>query len=120
RLIALTITRPQADLGLLLDTDLVPNGIGIGLGDRSLTVAKGEKNALTVTVTYNGIGFKNARVELRDPDGIVVDNQRTDDKGIAHFLTPLKRAGDYEVWASITDRQGDTLFGYESKIPGIA
>jgi hypothetical protein len=120
KLVALTVTRPKAELGILIGGEYVNGAVGIGMDDRSLTVQKGVKTSFNISLSYFGIGFANAKIELRDPDGMVVDIQKTDASGTAHFNTALTRAGPYEIWADVQDSQGDSLVGYETKIPGIA
>jgi len=108
------VQRPEASLQLSVGPAKTIDDPTIGLGDTSLTADTTRKMAFDVQVaTLADVGFKNAKVELRDPDGQSVDASSTDDDGIAHFKTVLPQPGTWHLGVIVEDADRDAAIGYE-------
>ena len=79
-----------------------------------LVASKEQRSSFAVAVaTRAGVGFKNLRVELRDGSGDLVTTDVTDALGVAVLTADVKDDGGYELWASVTDGEGDSLVGWK-------
>ncbi|MCW3010448.1 MAG: bifunctional hemolysin/adenylate cyclase, partial [Solirubrobacterales bacterium] len=79
-----------------------------------LVAAEGQRSSFAVAVaTRAGVGLKNVRVELRDAKGDLAGSALTSAKGVATLVADVDDDGAYEVWASASDREGDSLVGWK-------
>ncbi|MEA2171247.1 MAG: hypothetical protein QOF76_4547, partial [Solirubrobacteraceae bacterium] len=113
RVYALDVDVPPADLVL----DIQPT-VGktptLGLADAALTAATKQATSFDVHVsTTVGIGAQHLAVDLRDREGALIDTQKTDPNGTAHFASVVDTPGLYELSTTLIDGDGDALAGYE-------
>ncbi len=105
---------PQSALVLTVGPDPSKPGLGLALGDGTLTVDPDTKVGLLVRVGLPGSAAPapiGTEVTLRDPDGQLVDRAVTDAAGEARIGGLIAEPKRYEIYASFADADGDALAG---------
>jgi Ca2+-binding RTX toxin-like protein len=119
--VRLTVDHGAADLQLSFVAANPPDGrvplrlAGTG-NELKLVTSKKQTTDLTVHVGMRagGAGFRRLRVELRKPSEDIAAVAFTDERGLARFpAAKITSDGAYEVWASHTDAEGDSLVGWK-------
>lgn len=79
-----------------------------------LVANKKQRSRFAIAVaTRAGVGLADVRVELRDQKGDLAGLARTGADGVANLTASVDDDGAYELWASATDVEGDSLVGWK-------